>query len=52
MQDKTIMCKDCGKPFTHSIKDQEFFAKQGFTHEPVRCLPCRKAKKARENQVA
>jgi hypothetical protein len=49
-QDKTIICKDCGKEFVFTVGEQEFYEKNGLTHEPVRCSDCRKAKKqAREN---
>ena len=46
MQDKTIVCKDCGKEFIFSIRDQEFYKEQGFQNEPVRCRECRAKKKA------
>ena len=44
-QDKTITCKDCGKDFTFTASEQEFFAEKGFTNEPQRCKPCRDARK-------
>jgi len=45
-QDKSIQCSDCGATFTHSVDDQEFFQKKGFTNEPKRCPECRQAKKS------
>lgn len=41
-KDKVIICKDCGNPFVFSALEQEYFEKEGFPHEPVRCpeLPC------------
>jgi CxxC-x17-CxxC domain-containing protein len=45
-QDKTIQCSDCGKTFTHSAKDQEFYASKGYANEPKRCPDCRQSRKA------
>ncbi len=44
--DKQITCVDCGKEFTFSAAEQEFFAQKGYTNEPKRCLACRQARKA------
>lgn len=49
MEDKTIVCKDCGKEFVHSVRDQEFYKEKGFTNEPVRCKDCRDKKKSDRN---
>ena len=49
-EDKVLTCKDCGNEFTFSAGEQEFFAKQGFENDPVRCKECRNAKKARNNK--
>lgn len=49
MQDKTIVCKDCGKEFIFSVRDQEFYKEQGFENEPVRCKECRQKRKAERN---
>jgi CxxC-x17-CxxC domain-containing protein len=46
MQDKTLKCRDCGKDFTFTASEQEFFAQKGFTNEPGRCPDCRAANKA------
>ena len=43
--DKQLECNDCGRPFTFSADEQEFFANKGFTNEPKRCPECRAAKK-------
>ena len=40
-EDKTLVCKDCGKEFTFSAGEQEFYAEKGFENEPVRCRDCR-----------
>jgi len=53
MQDQEITCigpsreNPCpyGATFTHSVKDQEFYQRQGF-EAPKRCRECREAKKA------
>lgn len=46
MTDKVLTCKDCGKEFTFTAGEQEFYAEKGFTNEPKRCPDCRKAHKA------
>ncbi len=46
MEDKTIVCKDCGREFTFTVREQEFYKEQGFENEPVRCRECRNKKKA------
>ncbi len=49
-EDKLIQCSDCGREFTHSAEDQEFFQEKGFTNEPKRCPICRQAKKAERGE--
>lgn len=44
-QDKTIVCKDCGKEFVFTVGEQEFYAEKGFQNEPVRCKECRQTRK-------
>jgi len=44
-QDLTIKCRDCGKSFIFSARDQEFFAQKGYTNMPVRCKDCRNIRK-------
>lgn len=46
-QDKTLVCKDCGKEFTWTASEQEFYASKGFQNQPLRCPEDRRAKKAR-----
>ena len=48
MQDKTLTCNDCGKQFTFTASEQEFFASKGFS-TPTRCPDCRAARKAARN---
>jgi len=45
-EDKTLVCKDCGKEFIFTAGEQEFYAEKGFQNEPQRCKECRAARKA------
>ena len=45
MEDKKIVCKDCGKEFIFTVGEQEFYKEKGFVNDPVRCPDCRKARK-------
>lgn len=47
--DKTIVCKDCGKEFVFTEREQEFYASKNFS-EPVRCKACRDARKQQRSQ--
>lgn len=49
-QDKTLVCKDCGKEFIWTASEQEFYQSKGFQNAPVRCPEDRRAKKAAMNQ--
>jgi CxxC-x17-CxxC domain-containing protein len=50
MEDKTLVCEDCGEEFTFSAEEQSFYMEKGF-QEPKRCKPCRdKRKTARMGQ--
>ena len=40
-EDKTLVCKECGKEFIFSAGEQEFYASKGFVNEPQRCKACR-----------
>ena len=44
-EDRTLMCQDCGQPFTFSADDQSFHAMKGFTNEPKRCNSCRQSRR-------
>lgn len=52
MQDQTLTCKDCGKQFTWTAGEQEFYQQKGFAHPPARCPECRNKRKTevRENR--
>ena len=45
-EDKTLICKECGKEFVFTAGEQEFYAARGLENEPQRCKECRDAKKA------
>lgn len=45
LQDKTLVCKDCGSEFVFTSGEQQFYVEKGFTNEPQRCPACRKARK-------
>ena len=47
MEDKILICKDCGKKFLFTVGEQEFYRNMGFETEPKRCLECRKIHKKR-----
>lgn len=46
-QDQILQCRECGKDFTWTASEQEFYSQKGFQNAPVRCPDCRAAKKAR-----
>ena len=42
MEDKEIVCRECGAAFVWTAGEQEFFEKKGLTNIPSRCPICRK----------
>jgi CxxC-x17-CxxC domain-containing protein len=50
MSDKKLICKDCGKTFNFTEKEQAFYKEKGFTNEPQRCPECRAANKQAHNK--
>jgi CxxC-x17-CxxC domain-containing protein len=44
-QDRTLTCSDCGRAFTFTASEQEFYADRQFS-EPRRCNDCRAQRKA------
>ena len=44
-EDKTLVCKECGKEFVFTAGEQEFYAEKGFQNEPQRCKACRDKRK-------
>ena len=45
MEDKTLVCQDCGSEFVFTVGEQEFYKEKGFDNEPKRCKMCRDKKK-------
>ena len=45
MEDKKLICVDCGNEFVFTVGEQEFYNEKGFENEPKRCPDCRRAKK-------
>ncbi len=50
-EDKTLVCKECGKEFTFSAGEQEFYAEKGFQNEPQRCKECRSKRKSANRET-
>lgn len=50
MEDKKIICKDCGSEFVFTVGEQEFYKEKGFENDPVRCPACRRARKQQNNR--
>ncbi len=47
-EEKVLKCQDCGREFTFSAKDQEFFAEKGYS-QPLRCKECREKRRAQKD---
>ena len=45
LQDKTLVCRDCGMEFVFTAGEQEFYLSRGLENEPSRCRECRTAKR-------
>ena len=52
LTDKNLVCRDCGKEFVFTTGEQEFYSQKGFQNEPVRCSPCRQARKKERSTAA
>ncbi|NLY71575.1 MAG: cytochrome C551 [Clostridiales bacterium] len=50
MQDKNILCQDCGTEFVFTVGEQEFYKEKGFDNEPKRCKECREKRKQERRQ--
>ena len=50
MEDKVLVCQDCGTEFVFTVGEQEFYKEKGFENEPKRCKACRDARKAQRRQ--
>ncbi|HWP95357.1 MAG TPA: zinc-ribbon domain containing protein [Syntrophomonadaceae bacterium] len=51
-QDKTLVCADCGREFTFTIGEQEFYQEKGFENEPKRCRECRVSRRSNRSEKA
>ncbi len=49
LEDKTLVCRDCGQEFVFTIGEQEFYQSHELQNEPGRCPECRTVRK-RERQ--
>ena len=45
MEDKTLICRDCGQEFVFTTGEQEFYTQRGFQNEPSRCRDCRDSRR-------
>jgi CxxC-x17-CxxC domain-containing protein len=45
MQDRTLVCRDCGTSFTFTVGEQQFYQSRGLLHDPARCPGCRTARR-------
>ena len=50
-EDKTLVCRECGKEFVFTASEQQFYADKGFQNEPGRCPACRAARRAAGGQA-
>ena len=50
MEDRTLVCQDCGAEFIFTAGEQEFYKEKGFDNEPKRCKECRDRKKNERRQ--
>jgi CxxC-x17-CxxC domain-containing protein len=45
--DVVLNCRECGKEFTWTAGEQEFYASRGLVNQPGRCPECRAARRTR-----
>jgi CxxC-x17-CxxC domain-containing protein len=45
LEDKTLVCRDCGQEFVFGTGEQEFYQSHGLQNEPSRCPECRATKR-------
>ncbi len=45
LEDKVLTCADCGREFTFTVGEQEFYSSRGLVNEPKRCPECRGARR-------
>ena len=49
IQDKTIICSDCGEKFIWEVGEQKFYHDKGYT-APRRCPGCRRDLKRKRHE--
>ena len=49
MSEQRLTCADCGREFTFSAGEQDYYRERGYT-PPKRCKDCREAKKAQRGE--
>ena len=52
LDDRPILCIDCGQYFTWSVGEQVFFRDKGLQNPPKRCKECKQAKNERIAAIA
>jgi CxxC-x17-CxxC domain-containing protein len=45
LEDRTLVCRDCGEEFTFTAGEQAFYMERGLLNDPQRCPTCRVAKR-------
>lgn len=50
LQNKILICVDCGEEFVFTVAAQQYFLEKGFTEEPKRCKHCYTALKKKKRQ--
>jgi len=45
MEDQILYCRHCGRMFTFTVGEQEFFARKQLIGPPARCADCRMARR-------
>lgn len=49
-RDEIIVCRNCGKEFTFTVGEQNFYEEKGLK-PPVRCKECKAKRKEQQNGV-
>jgi len=52
LQDKFLICIDCGEEFVFDIAAQEYFIEKGWLEDPKRCKMCYKKHKKAQRKNA
>ncbi len=52
LEDKSILCIDCGNEFIWTAGEQKFYRDKGLENPPKRCKECKQAKNNRISSIA